>query len=115
MEYNICSIPRWQELKAQLNNKGYNDFMESYNASANSILLDVRTADEFNEGSIDGARHFDYLVEDLADQLETLDPTKSYYIFCRTGRRSLRVCVLMKNAGFTNVVNLEHGMINKKQ
>jgi len=115
VDHNICSIPRWQELKAQLNNKDYKDFIASYNTSNDGILLDVRTADEFKEGSINGARHFDYLVEDLADQLETLDPTKSYYIFCRTGRRSLRVCVLMKNAGFTKVVNLENGMIDIKQ
>ncbi len=113
MDHNICSIPRWQELKAQLNNKGYKDFMASYKACSDGVLLDVRTAEEYQSGSIEGAEHFDYLVEDLADQLDRLDPKKSYYIFCRTGRRSLRVCVLMKNAGFTKVVNLENGMIHK--
>ena len=113
MNHNICSIPRWQELKAQLNNKGYQDFIASYQSTTDAQLLDVRTSEEFNAGSIEGAKHFDYLVEDLADQLETLDPTKSYYIFCRTGRRSLRVCVLMKNAGFTKVMNLENGILQK--
>ena len=46
------------------------------------------------------------------DQIEALDTNKTYLIYCRTGRRSLRACTLMKNGGFDKekVFNLDGGM-----
>ena len=44
------------------------------------------------------------------EDLENLDHTQTYLIYCRSGRRSLRTCVLMQNSGFGNVFNLEEGL-----
>ena len=34
---------------------------------------------------------------------------KSYYVYCRSGKRSYAACEIMKDLGFKNVYNLESG------
>ena len=79
-----------------------------------SVLLDVRTKEELSDVIDHLAVHIDYLSPDLADHIEVLDPNKSYFVYCRTGRRSIRVCTLMRNAGFQKVYNLSGGLISKQ-
>lgn len=106
-----CEVPRWVLLKSQISNLAYSSFFEQYRSDPNALLLDVRTKEEFEAESIDGAINLNYLSHQLADDLEQLDPRKNYYIFCKTGRRSLRVCVLLKNMGYA-VINLEGGLLS---
>lgn len=106
-----CEIPRWQKLKEGINNLEYNAFVQAYKKDQDAVLLDVRTLTEFESGTIDGAINFNYLSQRLADEIEALSKTKNYFIFCRTGRRSLRVCVLMKNTGY-QVFNLDGGLLS---
>jgi len=112
-ESQACSFPRWQQHKATLNNMEYDEFVEAAQKETNSVLVDVRTIEEYNSGTIEGAIHMDYLSPVLADNIETLTSHSSYYVFCRTGRRSLRVCMLLKNMGL-KVYNLESGIISRK-
>ncbi len=73
--------------------------------------MDVRTPDEFIMGHIDGAVNIDYLSGDFWEQIELLDASKDIFVYCRTERRSIRTCTLMRNGGFDNdkVFNLEGG------
>jgi len=113
MEY--CEIPRWQVLKQDLNNLSYADFVKDASANKQAVLLDARTPQEFDAGHLTGAINVNYLSEHLADELEALDKDKHYYIYCRTSRRSLRVCVLLKNMGFKQIYHLENGLIEQEQ
>lgn len=106
-----CEVPRWMLLKSQISNLTYSSFFEQYKSDKKAMLLDVRTKEEFDAESVEGAYNLDYLSHQLADDLEQLDPSKKYYIFCKTGRRSLRVCVLLKNMGY-EAINLEGGLIS---
>lgn len=110
----VCQIPRWAHYKATLHNMDYEDFFYEADTDLDGVLLDVRTPDECQDALIKGAINLNYLSQDLADQLEKLNKSKTYYIFCRTGRRSLRVCMLMKNTGF-KVVNLDGGLMSHSQ
>jgi rhodanese-related sulfurtransferase len=105
-----CEIPRWQLLKHQIVNLTPAEFKKSTEMDKHAVLVDVRTGPEWESGSLDHAIHIDYLCEGFLDAIEKLDRTKSYYLFCRTGRRSIRTGVLMKNWGFEKVVNLEGGL-----
>ena len=40
----------------------------------------------------------------------TLDKGKTYLMYCAHGKRGLKACGIMKDAAFTNVVNLEPGL-----
>jgi rhodanese-related sulfurtransferase len=111
MKDNSCKTPRWRILKAQLNNIAPEAFFQAMEQEQNYELIDVRTPGEFAHGHIPGAICIDYLAEDFWDRIETLSPEKSYFLYCRTGRRSLRACTLMRNGGFDNqrLFNLEGG------
>lgn len=70
-------------------------------------LIDVRTAAEFELGSIRGARHID--VNHLRDRLAELDPSKPTVVFCQIGLRGYLAYRILKQAGFTAVKNLSGG------
>ena len=69
-------------------------------------VIDVRTASEFAEGHVQGARNLDIQNGDFEKALETLDKDATYNVYCRSGRRSAAAVEMMRNAGFTNVVDL---------
>ena len=45
---------------------------------ASVVILDIRTPEEFAAGHIPGAVLMDCKADDFADQLRTLDPSKTY-------------------------------------
>jgi len=69
-------------------------------------VIDVRTASEFASGYVQGARNLDIQNGDFEKALETLDKNATYNVYCRSGRRSAAAAEMMRNAGFTNVVDL---------
>lgn len=79
----------------------------------NAFILDVRTPEEVEEGYIPNATNIDiYLGQGFLDELDKLDKSKNYYVYCRSGARSAQACALMNNAGFGNAYNLEGGFMN---
>ena len=47
----------------------------------------------------------------FSDEIQKLDKTKPYLVYCRSGRRSAAAMQQMKDAGFTNVTNLDGGIM----
>ena len=43
------------------------------------------------------------------DEVEKLDKSKNYYIYCRSGNRSGQACQIMDKLGFENTYNLMGG------
>jgi rhodanese-related sulfurtransferase len=79
----------------------------------NSIILDVRTPDEWQDGIIPSALLLDiYQGQGFLDGLEKLDKSKNYYVYCRSGGRSAQACQIMNQLGFSNTYNLMGGMNN---
>jgi len=67
------------------------------------ILLDVRTAEEFQEVRIEGAILIpDYEIADRAES-EIPDKETTILIYCRSGRRSALAAQEMVGMGYTNV------------
>ena len=78
-----------------------------------SIILDVRTPEEFEINRILRSINIDfYNPEIFMQEIGKLDKDKSYYIYCRTGVRSANSCHLMKELGFTNTYNLIGGIVD---
>ena len=80
--------------------------------SGKGLLLDVRTPDEFNEGHIREAVNMDFYDKDFAQQVEKLDKMKPVYVYCRSGGRSGKTKGLLHEKGFTEVFNLEGGILS---
>jgi len=70
------------------------------------ILLDVRTEEEFNEGTLTGA----ILIpgNELKDRAEAelTDKDAVILVFCRSGRRSAAAAELLASLGYTNVYDI---------
>ena len=74
------------------------------------IVLDVRTADEFAEGRIAGARNIDFLQSaEFEARLKELDKTKPYLVHCQSGGRSGRSLKVFKKLGFEAIYHLDDG------
>ncbi|MBX0289842.1 rhodanese-like domain-containing protein [Hymenobacter sp. HSC-4F20] len=71
----------------------------------NTVLLDVRSPEEFAAGHLTGARNLDFRAADFAGQVARLDPNQTYVLYCASGNRSGKAAVLMQGQGFTKVVN----------
>ena len=95
-----------------MNQLSPNECADLQQQTPESIILDVRTEEEFNSGYIAGATNFDIRGgAAFMDSLETLDKSKSYFVYCRSGARSGQACQLMGQLGFNHVYNLYGGVL----
>ena len=79
----------------------------------NALILDVRTPQEIEEGYIPNSANIDfYLGQDFLNEIEKLDKSKNYYVYCRSGNRSGQACAIMNSVGIENTYNLEGGFMN---
>ena len=89
------------------------DWVSQFEADENAVILDVRTEDEFNEGFIANAINIDiHRGQDFVNEIETLDKSKNYYVYCRSGMRSAKACEIMNELGFENAYNLVGGILD---
>ena len=89
------------------------DWVSQFEADENAVILDVRTEAEFNEGIIANAINIDiHLGQGFISEIEALDKTKNYYVYCKAGARSAQACSIMNQIGFENTYNLEGGFMN---
>ncbi|GGG54990.1 rhodanese-like domain-containing protein [Bizionia arctica] len=85
-------------------------WQEQLSKDDNALILDVRTEDEVAEGYIKKAKHIDiYLGQEFVEQIQALDKSKNYYVYCRSGGRSAQACAIMNELGFPNAYNLLGG------
>jgi rhodanese-related sulfurtransferase len=83
---------------------------EQLNNDSNAVLLDVRTQEEVDEGKIPKALHIDiYNGQGFINEVDALDKSKNYYVYCRSGGRSAQACLIMNKLGFKNTYNLIGG------
>jgi rhodanese-related sulfurtransferase len=79
----------------------------------NSVILDVRTDDEYNSEKIPNAINIDiYKGQGFVYLIEELDKSKDYYVYCRSGARSENACRIMRQLGFEKTFNLVGGILS---
>ncbi|OYX83780.1 MAG: rhodanese [Flavobacteriales bacterium 32-34-25] len=89
------------------------DWIAQLEADENAVILDVRTEDECDEGIIANAINIDiHKGQDFISEIEKLDKSKNYYVYCRSGARSGKACEIMNELGFENAYNLLGGMLD---
>lgn len=68
-------------------------------------LYDVRTAEEYANGHIQGAEL--HSLQDLqAGDYPDVAKDTDVYVYCRSGNRSGQATTILEDAGYTNVVDL---------
>ncbi len=76
-----------------------------------ALLLDVRTAEEYNEGHIEGAANIDWNGGTLLMDVSGIDKTLPVLLYCASGGRSGQAMEALIKAGFTDVQDLKGGII----
>jgi len=86
-------------------------WQEKLNNDNSPVILDVRTEEEYEEKHIPGSVNINfYDPSNFISEINKLDKSKSYYIYCRTGVRSENSCILMLELGFNKLYNLVGGI-----
>jgi rhodanese-related sulfurtransferase len=84
-------------------------------ATGKIILVDIRTPEEWAEtGSGAGAKRLDMRRDDFVSALDKLiggDHTKPIALICARGARSSRLSRTLREAGFTNIIDVPEGML----
>ena len=80
-----------------------------------TIVLDVRTAEEFKEEHIEGAISIDQSQSDFVEKVKTQVPSdKTVCVYCRSGRRSANAAKRLSDIGY-KCINLKGGIIAWKE
>jgi len=88
------------------------DWLSQLEADPNAVILDVRTQSEWEEGIIPNAIHIDiYKGQGFIYEVDALDKSKNYYVYCKAGGRSAQACSIMNQLGFENTYNLLGGIM----
>ncbi len=74
---------------------------------SNVMLLDVRTPDEFELGTIQGAVNIE--LDGLRERMNEIPKDKRIVIFCQVGLRGYLAQRILMGNGFSDVVNLSGG------
>jgi rhodanese-related sulfurtransferase len=83
---------------------------EKLRKDASVVVLDVRTAEEFDDGHMPGAINLDIRGGKFAETLAGLDKSKTYLVHCAVGGRSAKACGQMDGMKFDKVLNLSGGI-----
>ena len=90
-------------------NLGAADF-EKKTQESGVVILDVRSAGEFYSGHIANAINIDVEGMTFDGDIAKLDKSKTYAVYCHSGRRSGIAVGKMADAGFKNLYNLDGGI-----
>ena len=89
-----------KELKAKLD------------AKENIKFIDCRELPEWKEAHIEGATLLPLSVFEFKYEEHLKDKNEAIYIQCRSGKRSLNACIFLMSKGFTNLHNVEGGIMS---
>jgi phage shock protein E len=86
------------------------DKFEKLMKEPETVVLDVRTKKEYDEGHIKGAVLVDLQGKDFDEKVKDLDKSKTYLVHCAGGVRSERACKKLEKLEFPKLYNLEGGI-----
>lgn len=93
--------------KGSYQNVGPEELYQALESGA--VVVDVRTPQEFAAGHVPGAINLP--VEAIASWADQVPKDKPVYLYCRSGNRSRQAAEYLKNKGYTNLYNVEGGVL----
>ena len=101
-----CSLINNESIN-QMNSDELIEFIELNDA----ILVDVRTEDEYNSGYIENSLNIDYFSNEFSVNADKLDKNTPIILYCRSGNRSSMSANKISKLGFSEIYNLEGGIL----
>ena len=73
--------------------------------AAGPVTIDLRSAEEFKKGHLEGAVNYDFSSGDFSSQISSLDRSSQYQLYGSADQPKMASAV-MRNAGFSGVTEL---------
>jgi molybdopterin/thiamine biosynthesis adenylyltransferase/rhodanese-related sulfurtransferase len=107
----FCGLKRGEGAEEVVREMSVSEYSALREAGTEHLLLDCREPFELGICQIDG--NVNIPLGQIAQRLDELAPWKGKLIVsqCKSGRRSMKALETLKKHGFTNVVNLEGGIL----
>ena len=87
------------------------EFKNQIESDTNAVIIDCRTATEWDEGIIENSILLDlYDAHSFMQESEKFDKDKNYYVYCKSGGRSVTACQVLESLGIKNTFNLLGGI-----
>lgn len=78
-----------------------------------AVIIDCRSPIEWEEGVLEHSKLIDVMnPQGFMHSAEELNKEKNYYVYCRSGVRSVTACQILKSLGIENTYNLLGGILN---
>lgn len=91
------------ETGGKLSPKEFNQYLTEH---PNAQLIDVRTAEEFNEGHIKGAKNLDINQDGFEAKLNDLKKDEPVLVYCLSGGRSGNAASMMRSKNFKTIYEM---------
>ncbi|MBS1590436.1 MAG: thioredoxin [Bacteroidetes bacterium] len=86
-------------------------FAEKIKELPNAPILDVRTPEEYSKGHLAHSLNYDWNGDNFDQQIANLDKTKPVLVYCLSGGRSGSAARAMRKMGFSQVYEMEGGIM----
>jgi rhodanese-related sulfurtransferase len=104
-----CAKPTPSTLETIAPQEAFERIQENQ-ADPDFVILDVRTPEEYAAGHIADAELLNFYAPTFAQDLDDLDKTKTYLVYCRTGNRSGKTLTIMASLDFERAYNVDGGI-----
>lgn len=82
-----------------------NEGIATYHNTADAVLLDVRTPEEYKQGHVPGSRNIPLQTIGKVAGIVTAKDTP-LFVYCLSGARSRQATGALSQMGYTNVTNI---------
>ncbi len=87
--------------------------VEKLKSDDETILLDIRGANELVQGVLPGSQHLPMHLLPL--RISEFPKDKDIVLYCHSGARSYNACYFLMQQGFDNVINMRGGIVDWAQ
>lgn len=86
------------------------DLFEQKIQAAHTILIDVRTPEEFASGHLKGAVNINFYDKNVEVLFKQLPTNHTLLVYCKSGNRSRKAVQMLEASGNKNVIELAGGI-----
>lgn len=96
-----------------MKNINYQEWTELVEKDENAIIIDCRSEFEWSDGIIENSKLIDIFdSHGFMHETEKLDKNSNFYVYCRSGVRSVSACQILESIGVKNTYNLMGGIMS---
>ena len=96
-----------------MKNINQQEFRELIANDTNAVIIDCRSEFEWSDGIIENSKLIDIFdSHGFMHETEKLDKNSNFYVYCRSGVRSVSACHILETIGVKNTFNLLGGIMS---